>query len=147
MALVRWDPFAELDSLHNQVNTLFNDAFGSSKGSSLALPVTDVYSDDKALTIEAHLSNFKEDEISVEQHQGELEIKAEHQEKQDDNKKYLTRESVSKYYRRFTLPKNTDGDNVTAKFDNGILRVMVPLKELPAPKKIKISSKASKSQK
>lgn len=145
MALVRWDPFAELDSLHSQVNSLFNDAFGAHK-TGLALPTTDVYSDDKSLVIEAHLPSFKEDEISVEQHHGELAIKAEHQEKQEDKdkKKYLVRESVNKYYRRFTLPKNADAESVTAKFEDGVLKVEIPFKELPAPKKIQISSKASK---
>jgi HSP20 family protein len=143
MALVRWDPFAELDSLHSQVNSLFNDAFGGHK-TGLALPTTDVYSNDKSLVIEAHLPSFKEDEVSLEQHQGELAIRAEHQEKQEDKnkKKYLLRESVSKYYRRFTLPKNADTDAVTAHFEDGVLKVEIPFKELPAPKKIQIGSKS-----
>lgn len=145
--LTRWDPFAELNTLHEQVNSLFNDTFGGiSSGNQLA-PVTDVYSNDKELSIETHLPNFKEDEIQVEQHDNELEIKAEHEEKEEGkDRNYLLRESVSRYYRRFSLPKNCDAEQIQAKFENGVLRVTVPYKELPAPKRIAISagSKAKK---
>ena len=148
MALVRWDPFSELDSLHDQVNALFNDTFGNiARTGGVLTPATDIYSNDKELTIEAHLPNFKEEEISVEQHEGDLEIKAEHKEKEESkDRKYIVRESVSNYYRRFTLPKNSDKDNVKARYEDGVLRVTVPYKELPKPKRIAIASK-SKSKK
>lgn len=141
-ALIRWDPLTELDNLHAQVNSLFNDTFGSS-GQTLSA-ATDVYSDDKALTVKAHLPNFRENEINVQQHDGELEIKAEHQEKEEDkNKKrtYLVRESVNQYYRRFTLPRNADAEKIKASFENGVLEVQVPYKELPQPKKIAIKAR------
>ncbi len=151
MALVRWDPFSELNSLHEQVNSLFNDAFGNVRPSGLLSPTTDIYSDDKQLTIETHLPNFKEEEINVQLHQGELEIKAEHEEKEEKeaskDRKYLVRESVSRYYRRFALPKNINADAVDAKFEDGILKVTVPFKELPQPKHIAISAKAGSNKK
>lgn len=143
MAIVQWDPFAELNSLHKQVNSLFNDSFGNTRSLASIGTATDVYSDKNGLTIEAHLPNFEENEISVEQHQGDLEIKAEHQEKEESkDKKYLVRESISSYYRRFTLPKNADTDGVSAKFEKGVLKVNIPYKELPKPKKIQISAKS-----
>lgn len=145
MALVRWDPFSELNSLHDQVNALFNDTFGSRQTTSAtALPVTDVYSDKDRLTIEAHLPNFADDEIAVEQNDGDLEIRAEHREKESSkDRKYLVRESLSRYYRRFTLPQNSDRDNIAAQYDNGVLKVTVPFKELPAPKRIAIEPKTA----
>jgi HSP20 family protein len=147
MALIRWDPFSELNSLHDQVNSLFNETFGSSTSGVMQAPATDIYSDDKGLTIETHLPHFKEEEISVEQHNGELEIRAEHQEKEeekDKDRKYLVRESVNQYYRRFTLPQNSDADHIEAKLEKGVLRISVPYKELPKPKRIAISSKSKK---
>lgn len=147
-SLIRWDPFAELNTLHEQVNSLFNDTFGNIGGNGTLMPATDVYSDDKQLTIEAQLPNFKDSEISVQQHGDELEIKAEHKEKEEDkDRKYLVRESVSSYYRRFALPKNVDANGIQADFDNGVLKVTLPYKELPAAKKIAISAKSKKSDK
>lgn len=146
MAIMQWDPFAELNSLHSQVNSLFNDAFGGSRPV-MNGPTTDVFSDKNGLTIEAHLPNFTDSDISIEQHQGDLEIKAEHLEKEENkDKKYLLKESASSYYRRFTLPRNANADKIEAKFEDGVLKVHVPFKELPKPKKISISAKASKKK-
>lgn len=143
MALVRWDPFSELNTLHDQVNALFNNTFGNAQSGGMLAPATDVYSNDKELTVEMHLPNFKEEEISVQQHEGELEIKAEHKEKEkSEDRKYLIKESVSRYYRRFALPKNSDVDSINAKYENGVLKVVVPFKELPQPKRIAISAKS-----
>jgi HSP20 family protein len=38
------------------------------------------------------------------------------------------------------LPKYADGAKVKASFDDGVLKVIVPFKELPQPKKIAIES-------
>lgn len=142
MAIVRFDPFAELNALHEQVNSLFNDSFGSTGGRGRMLPATDVYSDDKQLTVEAHLPNFDEKDISVNLSDGVLEVKAEHQEKEESkDRKYLLRESSSHFYRRIALPKNVDEGKIEASFDKGVLKVSVPYKELPAPKKIAIKGK------
>ncbi len=140
MALVNWDPFSELNSLHAQVNSLFNEAFGSI-GSPVAAPATDVYSSDNELSIEASLPGFKDSEVTVQQHEGDLEIKAEHQEKEEKKgRKYMLHESASRYYRRFSLPKNADGDHIDARFKDGVLKVTIPFKELPQPKRVAIKA-------
>ena len=140
MAIVRWDPFGELNSLHDQMNSLFNQAFG--QNTAQVLPVTDVYSqDDKSMIVEAHLPNFAESEISVDVQDGTLVISAEHHEKDEQkSRKYLVRESASSFYRRVALPRQTDEAKIKAHFDRGVLKVTVPFKELPQPKKVAIES-------
>lgn len=144
MAIIRWDPFSELSSLHEQVNSLFNDTLGSdsTRTRSVMAPTMDVYSDDKRLTIEAQLPNFKEEEISIEQDDGELEIKAEHTEREESkDKKYLLRESVNRYYRRFALPRNADTEKIKADYKNGVLKIEIPFKQSPHPKRITLNTK------
>jgi HSP20 family protein len=138
MAIIRWDPFNELNSLHDQMNGLFNQAFGGS--TQQLLPVTDVYSqDDKEMVVEVHLPNFDEKEVSVDVHDGALVISAEHQEKDEQKgRKYLVRESVSSFYRSIALPKQANPDAVKAHFARGVLKVTVPFRELPKPKKVAI---------
>ena len=148
MALVRWDPFADLRSLHTQVDDMFNQMFND-KGAKLT-PTTDVYTEDgKDIVVEAQLPNFTEKDVSVEVHQGVLEISAKHSEKEEKDKgqrKYLLRESSSSYYRRLELPARADADGVKANFKNGTLKVTVPLKELPKPKSIKIEAGKEKKK-
>lgn len=79
MALVRWDPFADLRTLHSQVDDMFNQMFAGQ--SSQFAPATDVYTEGNKLVVEAHLPNFTEDEVNVDVHQGVLDIRAEHHKK------------------------------------------------------------------
>ncbi|SRR6266550_1880323 len=147
MALVRWDPFSELNSLHESMNSLFNEAFGQ-RATQLA-PVTDVYSqNDNEMVVEVHLPSFKEEEINVDVQDSALVISAEHSERTEDNgdRRYLVRESSSSFYRRVALPKQADAEHIKADFRSGVLRVVVPFKELPKPQRVKIVS-GEKSEK
>jgi HSP20 family protein len=145
--LVRWeDPFAGLTSLHSQIDDIFNDFFNtSSRLPSLAnMPAMDVYTEnDKQLVTEVQAPGFSPDDIDVSVNQGILEIKGEKHEKGEDKDKkrsYMMRESTASFYRRIVLPKHADGDHVEAHFDNGTLKVIVPFKELPEPKRIQIKA-------
>lgn len=146
MALVKWDPFADLNSLHDQLNTVFNQAYGQPAHNWQLTPVTDIYSDDNShLTIEVHLPNFREKEVDVQIHKGVLEIRAEHHEKEEDKKrKYMVRESSSTFYRSLALPERADEKAIKASFKNGLLKVTVPFKELPKPTKIAIEGGKAK---
>jgi HSP20 family protein len=148
MAIVRWDPFAELNTLHEQVNSLFNDTFGDVSETTRVTPVTDIYADEKGLHIEIHMPNFGEDEISVDEHEGVLDVRAEHKERGEENKNrsYLVRESVTQYYRRFALPNNADAEHIDAKFEDGILHITIPYKEQPKPNRIALKPTKSKDK-
>ena len=138
--LVRFDPFAELNTIQRR---FFEDgAFPLLQG--IQRPTTDVYTeDDKTLVVEAHLPQFEEKDITVDIDQGALVIQAERHEKTEETKKkYVMRESSSSFYRRIALPEQADDDKIDARFSQGVLKVTVPFKELPAPKKIAITSGA-----
>lgn len=135
--IVRFDPFAELDALQRQL--LGDDFYTSFRGPDL--PTTDVYmEDDKHLTVEAHLPHFEEKDISVTVEAGALVIQADRREKEEDkNKKYVVRESSSSFYRRIALPERADDSNIQASFADGVLKVNIPVRELPTPKHIAIT--------
>lgn len=135
---MRWDPFAELSALQKQ---FFGDDW-ITPVRSVNIPTTDVYTNDgKELILEAHLPNFNEDDISVQVENGALVVSAERHEKEEDKKKkYVIRESSSSFYRRIQLPERANSDSVKAHMENGVLKVTVPLKELPSPKTIEVTS-------
>lgn len=137
--LVRFDPFEEMRALQRQF--FGDDWFTTPKG--LQMPTTDIYTEnDKQLTVEAHLPHFEDKDVSISIDGGVLEIQAEkHEKEKDKDKKYVVRESSSSFYRRIRLPENADEDKIEAHMENGVLKVVVPFKELPAPKKVAIKSK------
>lgn len=139
-SLSSFDPFAQMRALQKQ---FFDDDWDSwftpLKGQQLA--TTDVYTKGNQLLVEAHLPNFADKDVEVSVDNGILEIRAEKHEKEEDkDKKYVMRESSSSFYRRLRLPERADAGKVEAHMDNGVLKVTVPLKELPEPKRIQITS-------
>lgn len=144
--ITRWDPFAGLTNMHSQIDDMFNDFFNTNWPTlSSNLPPLDIYTEDdnKKLVAEAQVPGFSKDDIEVNVHDGNLEIRGEKHEKDEDTKNkrnYMLRESHTSFYRSVALPKAADGEKVKAEFKEGVLKVSVPMKELPGPKKVAIEA-------
>lgn len=142
--LVRYDPFAQLSALQRQ---FFGDDWLSPL-KNVNIPTTDVYTKDNELIVEAHLPNFHQEDIDIQINDNMLTIQAERHEKEEDKtKKYVVRESSSSFYRSVQLPDRADTNNIDARIDDGVLKVVVPLESLPEPKKIAITSNKKKLEK
>lgn len=149
--LVRFnDPFARLTSLHSQLDDIFNNFMSPSFDRlTHAVPAMDVYTeDDTQLVTEVQAPGFTTDDVEVSVNNGVLEIRGEKHGKSEESagqrkagkRNYMMRESHASFYRSIALPKYADADNVKAEFTDGVLKVTVPFKELPQPKKIAIES-------
>ena len=138
--LMRFDPFAGLSALQKQ----FFEEDWLAPFRTGRMPTTDVYTeDDKRMVIESHLPGFAEADIEVNLDGDALVIQAQkHEKTEDKNKKYVVRESSSSFYRRIALPEQADQGAIAATFKDGTLKIVVPFGELPAPKRVPISSDA-----
>jgi HSP20 family protein len=81
MAMVRWNPWGELSSLHEQMDQLFQQVFGDpltrgDGGAHAALPV-DIRQADGSYILEASVPGFKPDEVEVTYDDGILTISGE----------------------------------------------------------------------
>jgi HSP20 family protein len=133
--------------MHSQLDDMFNNFFrSSSPGTTVSgVPAMDVYTnEDKELVAEVQAPGFNKDDVEVSVHEGVLEIKGEKHDKQEEGKEgkrnYMLRESHASFYRRIALPRHADADSVQAEFEDGMLKVTVPFKELPQPKKVAIQA-------
>jgi len=91
--------------------------------------------------VEAHLPNFEQKDIEVQVDGDTLVVRGEkHEEEKDKAKRYVIRESSSSFYRRIRLPALANKDSIAADMKDGVLKVVIPLRELPAPKKIAIKT-------
>jgi HSP20 family protein len=138
------DPLRGINSIQRQMDDMFDNLMSRNWPVAVGnMPTMDVYTeDDKQLIAEVHAPGFSKEDIEVTVNEGILEIRGEKQSKEEDKKKksYMVQESSSSFYRRMVLPKQADGNKVDANFDNGVLKVTVPFKELPKPKKVDIKS-------
>ena len=99
----------------------------------------DVYEENGNYVVEASIAGFKKEDIKIEADDGNIIITAEKHidEKEDNkNKKYLRRERHlhSKTQRAFYLG-DIDEDSIKASFDNGILKITVPKKQIESKRK------------
>ena len=97
----------------------------------------DVYEKDGNYNIEVDIPGFKKEDIKVEAKDGYLTITAEKKEQEDEeNKNYICHERrYGKYERSFYLG-DLKTDDISAKFENGILKVRVPKVEESENKKL-----------
>jgi len=103
-------------------------------------PVCDIKEDDSNYTLSLEIPGSKKEDIKVNVIDNNLEIKVEHKkenEKEDKEKGYYSYSSnYIGYYRSFTLPKNTDSENIDAEYKNGVLKLKIPKKEITGSQKL-----------
>ena len=120
------DPFEAMDRM---MNRLWN---GSSLESTKAMK-TDVIDEGKDYKLEAELPGFQKEDIKLNLKDGNLTISASHKadnDEKDKDGKYLRRErSYASYERSFHVGDDLKAEDIDAKYENGLLTVVVPKKE------------------
>ncbi|MBQ9012435.1 MAG: Hsp20/alpha crystallin family protein [Bacilli bacterium] len=98
----------------------------------------DIYEKDGDYHIEMDVPGFDKKEIKIEAKNDYLTITAEKNNEvneEDKEKNYIHRErSYGKFQRSFYL-QDLDGDKVSAEFNNGVLKIVVPKKDENEDKK------------
>jgi HSP20 family protein len=146
MALVRWEPVRELNSLQQEMNRLFSTFFDTptgGNGNTIArrwIPAMDLVETDDHYVLTADLPGLAEGDIDLE-FEGDVltlsgERKAEHSERREGF--YRLERATGAFSRSLTLPEGIDPEAVKAKFDNGVLEVRIPKPEQRKPRKVAI---------
>lgn len=99
----------------------------------------DVSEENGTICVEAELPGFQKDEIEISLDNGMLQISAERKEEDTKRKKHVHERRFTRVQRRFSLPANVDDTKATAKFENGVLRLDLPMSESPKEHVIKVS--------
>lgn len=132
------------------LNSLFNDIMDNSNSygvySNYANPKVDVKENENSYILEMELPGKTEKDVDIELNHGNLTISSKDEEVKDEkkdtkNEKYILKErKISKFERRFALPKDVDSEKISANFKNGILTVNMMKKPETSSKKIAIEA-------
>ncbi|NPV27829.1 MAG: Hsp20/alpha crystallin family protein [Firmicutes bacterium] len=88
---------------------------------------TDIKETEKEYIIEAELPGFNKDEIQIAVQDDYLTLTAQRlEEKQEENSRYISRERRFGTIRRSFRLDNVDTNNITAKYENGLLCIRLP---------------------
>lgn len=143
MALVRWDPMRELDSLQGELNRAFDGFFGARGNDVRArrwIPAMDVVESDDHLVLRADLPGITEDDIEIEIKDNVLTVSGERKvedEKRDEGY-YRVERAFGSFSRSLTLPEGVKADDVSASFDKGVLAISIPKPEERKPQRVQI---------
>ncbi|MBT6227369.1 MAG: Hsp20/alpha crystallin family protein [Candidatus Scalindua sp.] len=143
MALVKWDPFREIEDMFDR----YTRAVGWPRSGSHELmtsgdwsPRVDIVENDKEFVIKAEIPEVKKEDVKVTVDNGVLTIRGERkQEKEEKGKKF---HRVERHYgsftRSFSLPENIDETKTKASFKDGMLDLKIQKTKEAKPKAIEV---------
>jgi HSP20 family protein len=149
MAVVRWDPAREIDSLQGEMNRLFSTFFDSptsrgGNGNGTArrwIPAMDLVETGEHFVLRADLPGMTESDVNIEIEKNVLTVsgerKTEHEEKHEGY--YRLERSAGAFSRSITLPEGIDATAVKATFANGVLEVRIPKPVQEQPQRVQIA--------
>lgn len=146
MAITRWDPFRDVFTLQNRLNSLFQEFNrGNENGSDLTttasfIPPVDVYEDQHKIVLKLEVPGMKESDLDIQLENNVLTVKGErkfeHEEKEENFRRIERR--YGSFYRSFAIPNTVNPESVKAHYDAGVLRVELEKHAEAKPKQIKV---------
>ena len=151
MPITRWDPFRELNTLQNRVNSLFQN-YGRSNQEELTtsgsfVPAVDVYDDEHKVILKLEVPGVKQEDLDVQVENQTLTVRGQRtfeKEEKEENFQRIERRYGS-FSRSFTLPNTIDTQSVKADYENGILKIELAKREEAKPKQIKVNIGSKKA--
>lgn len=113
----------------NFFDDMFDDFFSPATSFSgrKSTPAVNVKETDSGFNIEVAAPGYNKDDFDISIDHNILTIKAEMEEKQEDDKVHRKEFHYASFQRSFTLPENVEDDKIQAEYKDGILNINVPV--------------------
>jgi HSP20 family protein len=147
MQLMPWrrqTPFANfpnLSTLQQEMNRMFEEAFGPlSRSSEQVVPAIDIKEDEESLTVTAELPGVDKKDVQIEVRDNILTIKGEKRSEKREEKDnwHCVERSYGSFTRRVMLPSDVDDAQADAMMENGVLTLKLPKAKSAGGKNIPI---------
>jgi HSP20 family molecular chaperone IbpA len=104
-------------------------------------PAVDIFETEKEITLLADMPGVKADDLTIDLRDNTLTLSADVSPiDKTDEQEILSEYQSGRYYRQFTLGELINQENIDAKLNDGVLRLMLPKVEKATPKKITVKS-------
>ena len=136
--LTKWKPFETMWSGLE----LFESLPGIYEFTGTRSPAVDVYENKDKITVEADLPGIDPEDVEITVDKNILTMRCERKiEKEEKGEKYFRAERMSGMFSRsFTLPTLIKTDEISASYNNGVLKISIPKKPELIPRKIEIKT-------
>lgn len=146
--LIKWDPFNEMQTFHDDMNRVFTDFFGRvparrSLAEGLWAPLMDIEETKEELVVKAEIPGMAKDDIKIQITADVLSISGErkHEEESKDKTYHRIERTYGKFQRIIRLPTEVQSGKTKASYENGVLTIRIPKSEELKPREIAIEVK------
>jgi HSP20 family protein len=129
MALIRWQPFQEVETLHRQMNQMFDELMASERQSATSWqPAIELQDTEDNLVLRLEIPGVDGKDIDIHVTREAVAISGEHRfEKKTQEKGFFRSEfRYGNFQRVVPLPVPIQNDQVKADFKNGVLTLTMP---------------------
>ncbi len=144
MAIIRWEPLREINSLQREMNRLFDDmtrttANGENVGFAF-IPLAEIQETPEAIYLKLEVPGMEASDLDVQVTAEAVAISGERKEETKSEGKGLTRTEFryGKFQRVIPLSTRIQNDKVEAEYKNGILSLTLPKAEAEKNKVVKV---------
>lgn len=142
MPITRWDPFRDVVSLQNRLNSFFQDYNREADPVSTAsfVPPVDIYEDNQNIVLKLEVPGMKQQDLDIQMENNNLTVRGERKfenEEKEENFHRIERRYGS-FFRSFTIPSTVNPESVKADYDAGVLRIQLEKRPEAKPKQIKV---------
>lgn len=144
MALVRWEPRREMDTLRREMNRLFEDFLtpitGENGGLTFA-PAAELEETPEAIQLRLEIPGIEAKDLDVQVTAESVAISGERRTESRTEEKGMVRSEFryGKFQRIIPMPVRIDNQNVHAEYKDGILRLTLPKVEEEKHKVVKVN--------
>jgi HSP20 family protein len=134
--------------LRRELDRLFEDAEGSRGAGASWIPAVDVRENQQGLSVDVELPGIKPEDVSIDVDNGVLTISGERKTERkegEEGRYHLVERTYGSFSRSFTLPQGVSDDQISADFENGILRIHIPKSAMPQPRRIQIGKSGTQA--
>ena len=146
MALIRWEPFREVESLQKEMNRLLDrivptDVGNGEKMGLSFIPAAEMTETPEAVQLKLEIPGMEAKDLNVEVTADSLTINGERKSEIKTEEEGFTRTEFryGKFHRVIPLPVQVDNTNVAAEYKDGILNLTLPKAEEEKNKVVKVS--------
>lgn len=129
MALIRWQPFPEMETLRRQMDKVFDEMVSVNRQAEISWkPALELQDTEENVILRAEIPGVEAKDIDVRVTREAVAIAGEHRyEKKVSDKGYFRTEfRYGKFQRAIALPVAVQNDKVQAEFKDGILTLTLP---------------------
>jgi len=135
-----FNPWHDLRNLRRDFNRFVNAFFGNEPEweGSYWRPAIDITETDDAFVVAAELPGMKREEIKINVRENTLYLSGEKKPFREEKNHFRSECCYGPFKRSINIPGEINQDNITAKYENGILKVTLPKKQESTAREIKI---------